>query len=82
MRSEIRRLETALKEERTRGHQLKQTFAEELMAQKDAHSRDIDMLEKMLAKVMEENGNLSSMVRRLCAQVEAEKDRQFVAGFT
>lgn len=79
MRNEIRRLEMALAEERHRGHQLQQTFAEELMAQKDAHTRDITVLEDMLAKVMEENGNLSMMVRRLCAQVGKERNDKSTA---
>lgn len=77
LRCEHRRLELALNEERSRSNQLQKIFASELMAQKDAHARDVAALEDMVAKVLAENKNLSGMVEQLCGQVQTEEQASF-----
>lgn len=66
---EMKRMENCLAEERQRSALLQKTFAQELMAQKDAHARDIAALEEMVGKVLADNQRLSSMVEDLCGQV-------------
>jgi hypothetical protein len=69
MLCEFRRMEMALAEERSRSAQLQKIFAMELMAQKDAHARDVASLEDMVSKVLTENRRLSTMVEHLCGEV-------------
>lgn len=70
MACEVKRIENCLAEERERSTLLQKTFATELIAQKDAHARDVAALEDMITKVLSENRRLSSMVEGLCGQVE------------
>jgi len=72
MLCEFRRLEIALAEERSKSAQLQKIFAIELMAQKDAHSRDVRALEDMVGKVLNENKRLSGLVEKLCGDVNAK----------
>lgn len=69
MLCEFRRLEINLAEERSRNAELQKLFATELMAQKDAHARDVIALEDMVGKVLNENKRLSGMVEQLCGKV-------------
>jgi len=70
----LKRAENCLVEERERSASLQTMFATELMAQKDAHTRDVASLEDMVTKVLAENQRLSNMVEGLCAQVgQAER---------
>lgn len=68
MACELKRMENCLAEERARTAMLQQTFATELMAQKDAHSHDVAALEDMINKVLVENKRLSTIVEGLCNQ--------------
>eukprot|EP00427_Karlodinium_veneficum_P010837 CAMPEP_0169083038 /NCGR_PEP_ID=MMETSP1015-20121227/11864_1 /TAXON_ID=342587 /ORGANISM="Karlodinium micrum, Strain CCMP2283" /LENGTH=386 /DNA_ID=CAMNT_0009142933 /DNA_START=94 /DNA_END=1254 /DNA_ORIENTATION=- len=70
MTCELKRMENMLLEERDRNAKMQNTFAHELMAQRDAHTRDVKALEDVIAKVLEDNRRLSSMVDGLCGQVE------------
>jgi hypothetical protein len=70
MMCELKRMENMLLEERERNTNLQNTFAHELMAQRDAHSRDVKALEDVISKVLEDNRRLSTMVEGLCGQVE------------
>lgn len=70
MTCELKRMENMLLEERERNTNLQNTFAHELMAQRDAHSRDVKALEDVISKVLEDNRRLSNMVEGLCGQVE------------
>lgn len=78
MACEVRRMENCLAEERERNAMLQKTFAMELMAQKDAHARDITALEAMIGKVLADNRRLSGIVEGLCGQ--AEQSRDIVSG--
>jgi len=66
----LKRMENCLQEERDRRNMLQQTFATELMQQKDAHSRDVAALEDMISKVLAENRRLSNMVEGLCGKAQ------------
>merc|ERR1719401_1464114 len=70
MTCELQRMENVLSEERERNIQLQNTFSQELIAQRDAHTRDVKALEDVIAKVLEDNRRLSVMVEGLCGQVE------------
>jgi len=70
--AEIRRLEVIVEEEREEKKLLRDTFAAELMAQQDAHQRDVKVLEDVVAKVVEENHQLSDMVVKLSASASIE----------
>lgn len=70
MLRENHNLEHLLAQERSRSKQMQKIFATELMAQKDAHTRDVSALEAMVSKVVAENKKLSGMVEKLCGQVQ------------
>jgi len=70
MLRENHNLEHLLAQERSRSAQMQKIFATELMAQKDAHTRDVSALEAMVSKVVAENKKLSGMVEKLCGQVQ------------